>query len=347
MEFKAVPLAAAEGAILGHNLSTADGRRAFRKGRALSAEDLDDLAALGRETVWVARLEPGDVGEDAAAARIAAAVAGADPTRAGLELSAASTGRVNLRALAGGVTRVELERLRRLNRLPGVTLATLPRHRAVRSGETVATLKILPYALPEAVVEEAVRAALDGPRPVVGVTPFAPRRVGLLLTGSAGARERVERGFGDALGQRLAGWKALLDQVDYVPFEGEDTETRLAAALERLLAAVPDLILLAGETAIMDAADLAPRAIERVGGRVERYGAPVDPGNLLLLAYRGDLPIVGAPGCARSPKTNVVDLVLPRLLVGDRLDSGDLAELGHGGLLDDVPERPLPRSRVR
>jgi molybdenum cofactor cytidylyltransferase len=106
------------------------------------------------------------------------------------------------------------------------------------------------------------------------------------------------------------------------------------------------LILLAGETAIVDRYDIAPRALETAGGEVVAFGAPVDPGNLLLLGYLGGVPVVGAPGCSRSPKPNVIDLVLPRLLAGDRLGRADLAGLGHGGLLEDVPERPMPRAEV-
>jgi molybdenum cofactor cytidylyltransferase len=89
--------------------------------------------------------------------------------------------------------------------------------------------------------------------------------------------------------------------------------------------------------------DLAPRAIELAGGTIEVLGAPVDPGNLLMLAYLGDVPILGAPGCARSRKANVIDRVLPRLMAGEHLTRADIAALGHGGLLDDVPERSMPR----
>jgi molybdenum cofactor cytidylyltransferase len=105
--------------------------------------------------------------------------------------------------------------------------------------------------------------------------------------------------------------------------------------------------VLAGETAIVDRQDIAPRAIERAGGEIEVFGAPVDPGNLLLLAYVGAIPVVGAPGCARSRKTNVVDELLPRLLAGERVRRSDVAEIGAGGLLEDFPERPMPRTPVR
>jgi molybdenum cofactor cytidylyltransferase len=114
--------------------------------------------------------------------------------------------------------------------------------------------------------------------------------------------------------------------------------------LKEQLASGIRLILLAGETAIMDAHDILPRAVERAGGQVESVGAPVDPGNLLMLAYLGEVPVVGAPGCARSKKVNIVDWILPRLLAGDRLTRRDIVALGHGGLLQDIPERGMPRN---
>ena len=131
-----------------------------------------------------------------------------------------------------------------------------------------------------------------------------------------------------------------------MPLEGEEGEVTLAETLAQQISAGVDLIVLAGETAIMDRHDIAPRAIERAGGEVTCFGAPVDPGNLLMLAYLSDVPVLGAPGCVRSRKINVVDWVLPRLLVGDRLTSADLVALGHGGLLEDIVERPMPRNAL-
>lgn len=128
--------------------------------------------------------------------------------------------------------------------------------------------------------------------------------------------------------------------------QDESAEEALARAIRQQCDGGAELVLLAGETAVMDARDITPRAIERAGGRVECVGAPVGPGNLLVLAYRGEVPILAAPGCARSRKTNVIDWVLPRLLVGERLRRQDVVALGHGGLLEDVPERPMRREAV-
>ncbi len=330
-------VAEAAGLILGHNVAGEAGRRALRKGKELTAGDVATLAALGRRSVYVARLEPGDVSENAAAERLARAAAGD-----GLRLSKPSTGRVNLYARALGLLRVDRQRLLELNATGGVTLATLRAHAVAREGKMVATLKIIPYALEEAAVHRAEEAAAG----LLRLTELAPRRVGLILSGSPSARERIVRGFRDALAPRLAALGAALGEVDFASIDDEAGEERLAAAIDRQLEAGAELLILAGETAIMDRHDIAPRAVERAGGEVECFGAPVDPGNLLLLAYHGDVPIVGAPGCARSPKRNIVDLMLPRLLAGDRLSRADVAELGHGGLLEDVPERPLPRSWI-
>ena len=337
MKFASVATTQASGLILGHNVTDESGRRMLRKGRRLTDADVASLAALGRPSVYVAELEDGDVVENAAADRIAAAAASA-----GLRLSRASTGRVNLYAETLGLLRVDLERLQALNSCDGVTLATLPRHASVRQGKMVATLKIIPYALAERLVVQAEQAAAG----LLRLTELTSRRAGLILSGSPAARERIVRGFRDSLGPRLDALGATLGHVDFISLDEATGEENLAAAIRRQLQAETDLLILAGETAIMDSHDVTPRAIERAGGRIECYGAPVDPGNLLLLAYRDHLPILGAPGCARSPKQNIVDLVLPRLLAGDRLSRADIASLGHGGLLEDVPERPLPRSWI-
>jgi hypothetical protein len=336
-----VPLEQAEGKILGHNVTGDGGRRLLRKGKALETRDIARLRELGRRVVYVAVPETGDVDEDSAALRVSRAVVGAD----GIRLAGPSTGRVNLYATAIGIVRVDVEALERLNQQEGVTLATLASGTAVGVGKMVGTTKILPYALDERAVREVEEAAAGRP-PILLLERLPQRRVGLVLAGSRGAEERVMSGFRAGLEPRLVALGSRLDATDYVVLEEESGEEALGGAIERQLAAGMDLVVLAGETAIMDRHDIAPRSVELAGGEVVCFGAPVDPGNLLVLGYVRDVPILGAPGCARSPKRNIVDLVLPRLLAGERLGRRDIVALGHGGLLEDVPERPMPRSSI-
>jgi len=336
--FGPVPLGDATGKILGHNVTGADGRPLLRKGRALTAEDVAALQALGRTTVYVAEPGTSDVGEGEAARRIAEAAMGA-----GLRLVGPHSGRANLLATAQGLVRLDPDRLLRLNGHEGVTVATLRTHTPVRASQVVATVKVIPFALKAETVAAAEAEARD-PAPLLRVDPLVPRAVTLLLSGSPLARERVERDFVPPLRARVEALGSTIQAVEFVSLEDEAGEAGLAEALRRAIEAGAALVLLAGETAIVDRHDIAPRALERAGGEVVCFGAPVDPGNLLLLGRLGGVPVVGAPGCARSPRDNVVDAVLPRLLAGDLLTRADIVALGHGGLLEDVPERGAPRT---
>ncbi|MCH8339894.1 MAG: molybdopterin-binding protein, partial [Chloroflexi bacterium] len=180
---------------------------------------------------------------------------------------------------------------------------------------------------------------------LIWVDALERRKVGFILSASGAMRERIETQFAP-LQERIERLGSDLVRVDHLDSNEGTAEQDLAEAIQAQVKRGMDLIILAGETAIMDRQDVAPRAIERAGGKLECLGAPVDPGNLLMLSYIGDVPVLGAPGCARSRKVNVVDWVLPRLLVGERLTRSDIASMGHGGLLDDTPERPMPRSSI-
>ena len=335
MKFGAILIEQAVGHILGHNIAGADGRRVLRKGRVLSVADVQTLREIGRKSVYVAQLEAGDVDENQSAAQIARTA-----TDGPLRLSRALTGRVNIFAEQLGLLHVDYDALFAINRLEGITLAALPNHSAVQVGKMVATVKIIPYALSA----EIIRAATTH-QPFIRLTPLPKRNVRLILSGFPTARERIIRSFENALRPRIMALGSALSGVDFVPLEDETDEIQLAHIIQQR-AKENDLILLAGETAIMDRYDIAPRAVERAGGYIESFGAPVDPGNLLMLAYLNNIPIVGAPGCSRSPKDNIIDLVLPRLLAGQSLTRDDIIAFAIGGLLEDVPERPLPRSRL-
>jgi len=323
MKFAAVPLAEAKGKILGHNIAASNGQRLLRNG-------------LGRVTVYVAEMEPDDVDENKAARRVAEAVCGA-----GLHLQGSAAGRSNLISDQQGILRVDVERLAQINEHDGVTLATMMNHSPIQTRQIVATVKIIPYALPESTVSE-VEAIASGSRPIVRVDALPSRSVGMILSGSTSLHARLVSDF-YPLRERIEKLGSAVDRTDFVALDDESDEAALADMLEQQIASGIRMILLAGETAIMDTQDIVPRAVVRAGGQVESVGAPVDPGNLLMVAYIGDVPVIGAPGCARSRKINIVDWILPRLLAGDRLTRRDIVELGHGGLLQDVPERGAPR----
>jgi molybdenum cofactor cytidylyltransferase len=337
MKFGPVPITQAVGKILGHNISNSDGKRMLRKGNLLTENDVKRLARIGRAVVYVAELEPGDVSEDSAAERIARSVCGE-----GAITTRPVVGRVNLLAQEWSVLRVDASRLERINECEGITLATLPSHMVVQPRKIAATIKVIPFALPESAVRAAEAIAAEN-GPVLRLYPLRKRSVALILSSSPFAKTRVIGNFVPALQRRIEALGSELRSVDFVPLEDEAGEVTLAETIQERVTDGVEVIILAGETAIMDRDDITPRAVERSGGEVTSFGAPVDPGNLLMLAYLDGVPIVGAPGCARSPKTNVIDWVLPSLLAGERLSRRDIIQMGHGGLLEDIPKRPMPR----
>jgi molybdenum cofactor cytidylyltransferase len=337
MKFGPVPVDQAAGKILGHNISNPGGKRALRKGNQLSGDDVNLLVEIGCTIVYVAELEPGDIGEDEAAERIAQSVCGI-----GLQATSPVVGRVNLPAQERGVLRVDASRLARINEWEGISLATLPSHSVVLPRKIVATIKVIPFALPETVVCE-VEAFLAETGPIIQLYPLRLRTAALILSSSPFVKERVINDFVPALQARIEILGSRLRSIDFVPLEDEAGEIALAERIQERVSEGAEIIILAGETAIMDRYDIAPRAVERAGGVVTCYGAPVDPGNLLMLAYLDQVPILGAPGCVRSQKTNVIDWVLPPLLAGDCLSRSDIIQMGHGGLLEDILKRPMPR----
>lgn len=322
MRVAKVPLNQAAGHILLHNQAGPDGRKALKKGQRLTAADITLLRDLGREQVYIAILAQDDLDENEAARRL-----GQIMTSQGLEPSSATTGRVNLMATLTGLFKVNVESLMAFNDIIGITLATIPNHTVVQPKTMVGTIKIIPYGLPRA--DLAAAEAIAGASRLVEVKPFVVQQAVLITTGSVTAREKVIESFTPALRDRLAGYKTALLEGPYVP----EDEDEISQALQWALHSGAKMILVAGETSIMDVDDITPRAIKAVGGEIVHYGMPVEPGNLMLLAYCGDIPIVGAPGCAKSRGYNVVDMVLPRLAVGERLTRRDLIALGHGGLL--------------
>ncbi|MFQ5970925.1 MAG: NTP transferase domain-containing protein [Alphaproteobacteria bacterium] len=336
MKFGPVPTRDAAGAILAH--SQRAGGKTLKKGRVLSAEDVDLLTAAAVEEVTVARLEPGDVEEDTAAARVAAAACGA-----GLSAGAAFTGRTNLFAETAGVVLVDEDRIDRLNLVDeAITIATLRNYELARARQLVATIKVIPFAASAEVVDRCAEIAGHG-GPLLRLAPLRGRRVGLVQTRLPGTKETTLDKTTTVTGDRLAALGCELGAELRCPHEAE----ALAAAIRTLRAQGCELLLINGASAIVDRRDVIPAAIESCGGMVEHYGMPVDPGNLILTASLEGVPVLGLPGCARSPKLNGVDWVLHRLLADLPLGPREIMRMGAGGLLTETGIRPLPRAEAR
>jgi molybdenum cofactor cytidylyltransferase len=332
MRFALTPVGQAVGAILGHSVQV-DGET-LRKGRRLSVADVKRIAAAGRADVYAAHIGAGDVSEDEAADRIARALAGS-----GIRLGPAGTGRVNLYAQAAGILAVDRERLIALNLMDeGITAATLGPEARVNAGAMVATVKIIPFAVPGETIARA-EALLGTGGPLVRLAPFVPHRAGLVLTRVAGTKPSV-------LGKRR---RVIEDRVrsagsEIVTVLETDHETAaIESAIRALKAQGCDPILVFGASAIVDRGDVIPAALVAAGGEVVHLGMPVDPGNLLMLGKLDQADVIGVPSCAASPKLNGFDWVLERRLAGRPVGRAEIVAMAPGGLLMEIESRPSPR----
>ena len=333
MKFGEALIADAVGAILAHKLYDDRGKLVFNKGHVLTAADIPILRQHQLERVTVMRLGAADLHEDQAAERIGRAVAGAN-----ISWRAPGVGRANLTAAKRGVLHVNVPALELLNNIyDGITIATLRTYTLVNPGEMVALVKVVPFGVPAARVVDIERIA-ESNAAALRVLPLQSKQVALIVSGTEATRDRLINSFYNPVKKRIEGWGSRLLPPTFVRHD----ENAIAAAIQAHAAA--DMIIIASISAIIDREDLVPSALRRAGGSITLHGVPVDPGTLLMMGYLGESPVVGAPGCIKSPKTNVIDWILPRLLSGERLTRANLVSMGHGGLLKDIAERPMPRS---
>ncbi|HEV7309095.1 molybdopterin-binding/glycosyltransferase family 2 protein [Ensifer sp.] len=333
MKFGPVNVAEAEGALLAHAVKVGDVR--LPKGHRLTLAELSALTASGLTEVIVASLEPGDFVENDAASRIASAIA---PDH--LRFSPAATGRVNIYSQVDGLFVATRETIDRLNRIDAaITLACLADHVPVRAGDMVATIKIIPLAVAGQLVEEAHRLLIE--YPAIEVKPFNPHQVALVATELPNLKKQVMDKTHAVVAARLRQSGSALVTERRVAH----TEAAVAAAIDELRAH-HDLLIVFGASAVADPQDVIPAAIRQVGGRVDHVGMPVDPGNLLVLGRVGETPVIGAPGCARSPRENGFDWILDRILADEWPSFADITGLGVGGLLSEIPSRPEPRDNA-
>ena len=323
MIFAELPLAEVEGAMLAHSLSL--GGRRHAKGQRVDAALIAAARSAGIGALWVARPEPGDVPEDEAAAALGEALAGG-----GVQPHAPTHGRVNLHATVAGLLDLAPEAICGANAAGDlVGLSTLPPHTPVMAGELVATVKVMPYALPA----EALRAAM--PAQPIRVLPW---RKGL---GATLIQTRLAATLPKLLAKTADVTRARLMRLGVELAEAEPVAHAVDALSLALQAEAAPLLLIAGAAATSDRRDVIPAALVAAGGEVLRVGMPVDPGNLLVLGRLGDATVIGLPGCARSPRRNGLDLVLERWAAGLPLSAEAIGAMGVGGLLDGGG-RPVP-----
>ncbi|WP_407155345.1 NTP transferase domain-containing protein [Bradyrhizobium sp. STM 3557] len=332
MKFGPASPADAIGGVTVHTLR--QGSLVLKKGTTIGPAEVAALTKEGVKEIVVVRLEDGDVSEDQAAASIAAAVAGE-----GIHVDRAFTGRANLFAAQAGVLVIDRAAVDRINAVDeAITFATLAAFKPVVEGEMVATVKLIPFGVERRLCDEAVAAA---GRDALKVAPYVVKRVGIVSTMLPGLSSKVIDKTLRVTAERLAPAGAAIIAERRVPHE----EAPLAAAVRELLALGAELVIVFGASAIADRRDVIPAAITGIGGRVEHFGMPVDPGNLLLIGSAAGVPVLGAPGCARSPVENGFDWVLMRLLAGIKVTRTELMGMGVGGLLMEIVTRPQPRAK--
>ncbi|MBY0510692.1 MAG: molybdopterin-binding/glycosyltransferase family 2 protein [Rhodospirillaceae bacterium] len=330
MKFGSFPIADAAGVILAH--TTRAGNVVLKKGHVITSADITALKTADVNEVIGARLETGDVLEDAAAGKIAELLAGRNVT-----LSAARTGRCNVLAAADGVVQVSAEAITTANLIDeSITIATLPNKQAAKAGQIVATVKIIPFAV-TADVMARVSAALG--KGAMALAPFAAKKFAMISTITPSLKASVIASTEDITRLRIA---ALGGETISATRTGH-TAGEVAKEVKAALGAGADVILVVGASATVDRGDMVPAGIVAAGGVIDHFGMPVDPGNLLVLAHVKDVPVLVLPGCARSPKLNGVDWVMQRLAAGITVTARDIMAMGVGGLLVDTPSRPLPR----
>ena len=322
MKAQTVDVKASTGRVLCCTVFRPGGKKLLAKGHVISDEDVRILESEGMENIWVTELEEGEVGEDDAVASVAGEMGCGS-----FEIRLAAGGRANLIATENCCVLVDDELLKQINCTSSVVIATAANFSYAVTGQRIATVKSAPFAVAKDQLEAVVNIIRER-GPILQARPLRAPSVGVLYTDPISG-ERARQLFENIMRQRLERFGV---NPNFVLACTED-ENSVARCMQHLLRSKPCVILVASTTAPAGPEDIIGQSMTRVGGMVERFLAPVEPGNLLLLSYKDEVPIVSAPGCFRSAKANVVDLILPPLLARYRVTGWEIASLGHGGLL--------------
>ena len=332
---RAIPIQEAVGCVLAHDITRIiPGREkgpAFKKGHIIRAEEIPEFLKIGKERIYVLDLEPGMLHENEAARRLSQAAAGP-----GIRLTAPSEGRVNLVAETDGLLVVDVDTLTRINAIDDMVFATLHSHQPVNAEQPLAGTRVVPLVIAEAPIRRVEQICAEA-RPVIQVKPFKACRVGIVTTGSEVYHGRIKDAFGPVVEKKF---RDLGCQVLRQILVSDDRQMTVDAIRE-LIAEGAEMVMVTGGMSV-DPDDQTPASIRAAGGEVITYGAPVFPGAMFMLAYIGDVPVAGLPGCVMYYRTSIFDLIIPRLLAGEPVTRDAIAALGHGGFCSGCPTCRYP-----
>jgi len=321
---KVIPVEEAVGMRLAHDITEiVPGKHkgpAFRRGHVVRPEDIPKLLDLGKAHLYIIELEEGELHEEEAARRLAQAAAGPS-----IRLTDPVEGRVNLVAGISGLLKIDEERLYRFNNLGDLILATLPSNRHVRKGEVLGGTRTIPVVVKEELIKKA--EAICKERPIVTILSIPSRRIHLIVTGSEVFSGRIKDGFEPVVRRKAGEMGSDLEAVKFAP----DDPDKIAALIQESHGAGAEIIFVSGGMSV-DPDDQTPEGIRRTGARIECHGFPVLPGSMFLMAYLKETPVLGLSGCVLHDPVSAFDLLLPRLLAGERVSRSDIIALGHGGL---------------
>jgi molybdenum cofactor synthesis domain-containing protein len=320
-----VPVENAVGMILCHDITQIiPGRfkgRAFKKGHVVKKEDIPLLLQIGKESLYVWEKKESYLHEDEAAQRMAAAVAGC-----GVTMTEPKEGRISLVSTLRGLLKINVGGLSAINSIGQVMLASLHTNQVVEKDMVVAGTRVIPLIIDEKIIEQ-VEDQAAGFAPIVEVKPLDTLRVGMVVTGSEVYKGRIEDKFGPVVKEKVE----KMGSYVFRKINVTDNTRMIAEAIQTLIREEADLIVVTGGMSV-DPDDLTPAGVVAAGGKIVSYGAPTLPGSMFMVAYIGETPVLGLPGCVMFSKSTVFDLVLPRIMAGEVIEHRDIAALGHGGL---------------
>lgn len=304
---------------------------AFKKGHIVTKEDIPELLAMGKEHIYVWEKQEGMLHENEAAERLGALCRGDNITGSDIK-----EGKMNLIAQCDGLLKIDLAKISEINKIDEIMIAARHHNFMVKKGDKLAGTRVIPLVVKEEKLQWAESIASD--KAIMWIMPQKDHRLGIVTTGSEVFHGRIQDAFGPVIRNKAAEYGVeVIEQIIV-----DDNQSEIIKAIKSLEDKGATMIVCTGGMSV-DPDDRTPSAIKESGAEIISYGAPVLPGAMFLLSYKGEMPIMGLPGCVMYAKRTIFDLVFPRVLCGERLSREDLAMYGHGGLCLECDQCTFPQ----